>query len=332
MYSTNDVYNNGNGNGNYSKNKKTSAGNFNLEQGSWQQPQLEQYSSSSSRQNDGVYYSSAPQTYYDHCQNQTLMENFSSPSTAMASDSIYSSNNYSSENYMQSQGSTISGMSNFRDKNNTFNKCNDPSSTSNLGFNESYYGYTYDTNNSSQVDSINQFPSADNTGMGQPKFDHNEMAAYSQYGSNNNGNNSFDGNYDMGNNMFWSNDGSRGFSEGGNVPDQNFGGNGHFPNNSNWNGMRRGGFNRGSHGGWRGRGRGGEFRRFTPYNRDGSIVNLNATNFNKWGYLRKMFNKRDDDLVEHLFAIHEKCCQNCHKRYKITFFVYSNLFCFCLFL
>ncbi|XP_005090181.1 uncharacterized protein DDB_G0283357 [Aplysia californica] len=43
-------------------------------------------------------------------------------------------------------------------------------------------------------------------------------------------------------------------------------------------------------------------------------VQLNATNHNQWGFLRKNFNKRDDDLAQHLFETHEKFCHSCKER------------------
>ncbi|GFO37042.1 hypothetical protein PoB_006354700 [Plakobranchus ocellatus] len=52
------------------------------------------------------------------------------------------------------------------------------------------------------------------------------------------------------------------------------------------------------------------------YNRasDELTISLNATNHNNWCYLRKNFGKRDNDLVEHLFEIHNKHCAECKER------------------
>lgn len=43
-------------------------------------------------------------------------------------------------------------------------------------------------------------------------------------------------------------------------------------------------------------------------------VNLSATNYNQWCFLRKSFNKDDNELAEHLFDIHEKFCHHCKER------------------
>ena len=55
-------------------------------------------------------------------------------------------------------------------------------------------------------------------------------------------------------------------------------------------------------------------------------IHLNAAYYNKWCYLRKHYNKRDNDLAEHLLDIHDKQCNGCKEKWVKQFMQFCKIF------